>query len=233
MVREAVWTIRTTPSRVQWQSGPVSGAASDACRPMFPLGTVLFPHAVIPLHVFEPRYRALVHDCMAGDARFGIVLIERGSEVGGGDQRSGVGTLARMVRASEIPDGRWLVLARGERRVRVCTWLTDDPYPRAEVEDWPDEGALPDRALLEQAEQVVRRTRALLSESGAASAALPAEWGLDGDADVAAWELCAAAPLNTYDAQRLLTCAAARPRIELLTQLTGAMEGDLRRLLGA
>src|SRR6202044_2208664 len=55
---------------------------------MFPLSAVLFPHATMPLHVFEPRYRELLRDCLAGDARFGIVLIERGSEGGGGDERS-------------------------------------------------------------------------------------------------------------------------------------------------
>ena len=47
--------------------------------PMFPLGTVLVPSAGLPLHVFEPRYRAMVHDCLAGEREFGVVLIERGS----------------------------------------------------------------------------------------------------------------------------------------------------------
>ena len=55
---------------------------------MFPLSAVLYPHAQIPLHVFEPRYRALMHDCLEADRRFGVVLIEHGSEVGGGDQRA-------------------------------------------------------------------------------------------------------------------------------------------------
>jgi hypothetical protein len=71
---------------------------------MFPLSTVLFPHAQIPLHVFEPRYRALTKDALAGDSRFGIVLIERGSEVGGGDQRMAVGTSASGPRV-EVTDG--------------------------------------------------------------------------------------------------------------------------------
>ncbi len=62
--------------------------------PMFPLSAVLFPYASMPLHVFEPRYRALMRDCLAGDPRFGVVLIERGSEVGGGDQRSSRGRAA-------------------------------------------------------------------------------------------------------------------------------------------
>ena len=58
--------------------------------PMFPLGTVLVPKAVVPLHVFEPRYQTMLVDVMAGDRKFGVVLIERGSEVGGGDVRTDV-----------------------------------------------------------------------------------------------------------------------------------------------
>jgi Lon protease-like protein len=107
--------------------------------PMFPLGTVLLPHMVLPLHVFEPRYRRMVADVLAGDGEFGVVLIERGSEVGGGDVRTGVGTVARVVRAEELPDGRYGLAAVGVRRIRVERWLPDDPYPRAEVVDWPDE----------------------------------------------------------------------------------------------
>ena len=65
--------------------------------PMFPLGTVLFPHGVLPLRVFEPRYRLMIAHCLEQDARFGVVLIERGSEVGGGDTRFHVGTVAQIV----------------------------------------------------------------------------------------------------------------------------------------
>ena len=72
--------------------------------PMFPLGTVLFPHGVLPLRVFEPRYRAMVTHCLERDARFGVVLIERGSEVGGGDTRFHVGTVAQIVQAAFTPD---------------------------------------------------------------------------------------------------------------------------------
>ena len=84
--------------------------------PMFPLSAVLFPHAPMPLHVFEPRYRALMRDCLAGDARFGIVLIERGSEVGGGDERSALGTRGVITKAVELPDGRWVLRGRRARR---------------------------------------------------------------------------------------------------------------------
>ena len=101
---------------------------------MFPLGTVLLPSALLPLHVFEPRYRALVRDCLAGDREFGVVLIERGSEVGGGDVRFDVGTRARIVEAAELDDGRWVLILVGDGPGPGATWLPDDPYPRAEVE---------------------------------------------------------------------------------------------------
>ena len=55
--------------------------------PMVPLGTVLFPTMLLPLHVFEPRYRALVDDCVAGDGEFGVTLIERGTKYAGGNER--------------------------------------------------------------------------------------------------------------------------------------------------
>ena len=59
---------------------------------MFPLEGVLFPYGVMPLRIFEPRYRAMIELCLRGDGRFGVVLIERGSHVGGGDARFDFGT---------------------------------------------------------------------------------------------------------------------------------------------
>ena len=106
---------------------------------MFPLGTVLLPFAHLPLHIFEPRYRALVKDVLAGEGEFGVVLIERGHEVGGGDVRFRVGTVARIVQSAELPDGRWLVDAVGTERFRIAEWLPEDPYPQALVEALDDE----------------------------------------------------------------------------------------------
>jgi Lon protease-like protein len=106
---------------------------------MFPLGTVLVPGAPLPLHVFEPRYQAMVQHCLASDREFGVVMITRGSEVGGGDLRTDVGTVARIVEAARLVNGRWALRCIGIRRIRVLRWLDDDPYPRAEVVDWPDQ----------------------------------------------------------------------------------------------
>jgi uncharacterized protein len=210
--------------------------------PMFPLSTVLFPGAVIPLHIFEERYRALTKDCLAGDARFGIVLIERGIETGGGDQRASVGTVVRILQAQELDDGRWLMLAQGEAPVGIDSWLPDAPYPLATVRPLPVEGAaragagagagaVPvDPALLQEAEVRLRRTRGLLSESGA-SAPMSPGFRMDDNPELAVWQLCAEAPVSAYDAQRLLSADGVARRLALLLSLTEEIEEDVRRLM--
>jgi Lon protease-like protein len=202
--------------------------------PMFPLGAVLFPHASMPLHVFEPRYRELTRVCLDGDARFGIVLIERGSEVGGGEQRTAVGTRGVITHAAALADGRFMLRVQGEARIAVEEWLPDDPYPQARVSEWPTGAEEPPvataAALVAAAEQRVRRARAVLAEHGGAPA-LPPEATFDpADPEVAAWQLCAAAPVTAYDAQRLLTAEATARRLGLLSELMDELELDLQRM---
>ncbi len=202
---------------------------------MFPLSAVLYPHASMPLHVFEPRYRALMRDCLAGDARFGVVLIERGSEVGGGDQRAPLGTRGVITRALELADGRWALVVRGEAVVRVEEWLPDAPYPLAlvsEVDEQATSGETQHDAVLEVTTRRVRRARAMMAEHGGAAPLSP-DTALDGegDADVACWQLCAAAPVSAYDAQRLLAAGGTVERLELLGALMEELESDLHRML--
>jgi Lon protease-like protein len=197
---------------------------------MFPLSTVLFPLAGLPLHVFEQRYRSLMADCLAGDGEFGVVLIARGSEVGGGDERLGVGTTARIVDAAELEDGRMVVVARGVRRVRVRQWLPDSPYPRALVEDLPvarSVGLPPAQAA---AEASVRRLRSLLSELGEVPA-LPHDLEVVGTAEEMAWQLCDLAPLGPADRQALLESASLVEQTERLVELCTAMAEDVVAML--
>jgi uncharacterized protein len=202
--------------------------------PMFPLSGVLFPHASMPLHVFETRYRAMLRECLETDRRFGVVLIERGSEVGGGDQRSSLGTLGVVVAAATLPDGRWLIEVQGEARIRVVEWLPDDPYPQALAEEASPETDRVPGSLLEEATTRVRRVRGLLSEQGGARP-LPPGTKLDGggNAERASWNLCAAAPVDAYDAQRLLTAESTSERLGRLVDLMRDLEHDLHRLLAS
>jgi len=197
---------------------------------MFPLSTVLFPQAGLPLHVFEDRYRELMAHCMNGDGEFGVVLIARGSEVGGSDQRVGVGTVARIANVAELGDGRLLVVATGVRRVRVDRWLPDDPYPVALVADIPDDVPADDGTTLAGAEFAVRRLRSLLSELGDVPA-LPHNLRITGDEEDVGWQLCDMAPLTALDLQRLLATEGLMTRMLLLTELCDAMAEDVTRML--
>ena len=91
--------------------------------PMFPLQSAMLPGESLPLRVFEPRYGALVRDCLAtDDPAFGVVLIARGREVGGGDERHSVGALARIVTSADHGSGNvWslLELIAGAREIRL------------------------------------------------------------------------------------------------------------------
>jgi uncharacterized protein len=186
--------------------------------PMFPLGSVLFPTMPLVLHVFEERYRALTRHCLGRDREFGVVLIERGHEVGGGDVRFGVGTRARIVEAVESDDGRFGLGLVGLGRIRVDRWLPDDPYPQAQVSDL-DEGvpgaAAPERR--DGLERVLRRVLALKVELGEPAA--PATVELDPDPGVATYQAAALAPLGPADAQHLLETPGADERLELVVSL--------------
>lgn len=98
---------------------------------MFPLGTSFLPGDPVVLNVFEDRYRQLISDVTTTDRLFGTVLIERGSEVGGDDKRFSHGVLVLVQTAEEI-DGIIRVVGVATNIISIDTWLTDQPYPRAE-----------------------------------------------------------------------------------------------------
>lgn len=218
--------------------GAVAGPMTDAppTLPMFPLGSVLVPSMVLPLHVFEPRYRELVRDCLAGRPEFGVVLIQRGSEVGGGDVRTDVGTVARMVEVAELPDGRFAVQAVGVRRIRVVRWLDDRPYPRAEVEDRPDvpTGASAAELASLRSEAVVRLRRALALQAELGEAGPPADVDVAEDPEAASHQVTALAPVGPLDRQRLLAEPGTADRLRaagaLLDEAIELLDG--RRAMG-
>jgi Lon protease-like protein len=117
--------------------------------PLFPLGAVLFPGALMPLHIFEPRYRLLIRRCLERQRPFGIVLIRSGSEVGNGAEPYDVGTEAKIVAQSPLPDGRSYIVTRGERRFAVEGVIADaEPYLMGQVRylDEPEGDRAVDRA---------------------------------------------------------------------------------------
>lgn len=208
---------------------------SENPLPMFPLSTVLFPGEMLPLHVFEQRYRTMMARCLERQPPvFGVVLIARGSEVGGGDTRTDVGTLASIEALSRSEDGRYALLARGTERLKVRQWLPDDPYPLAAVDVVAD-GPAPSSALLDEARSSVRRVEALRSELGRAPARTVVAGARGAGAveedDDSAWGVCRRLPLGPMDRQRLLATDDADARLRLLVELAQAQGEDLLHLL--
>jgi uncharacterized protein len=185
---------------------------------MFPLGSVLLPTGVLPLHVFEPRYRQMINDCLASEApEFGVVLIARGSEVGGEDVRLPIGTVARIIEVNQFDDGRSALVTVGVRRIEVIDWLPDDPYPIAEVVDLFDsEPPLELNALHDANVILLRRVLALRAELGEPAA--PATVELDSDPVLGGYQAAVLSPIGEVD-YRLLSAPDAMTRASLLHDL--------------
>jgi Lon protease-like protein len=173
---------------------------------------------MLPLHVFEPRYRLMMRRCLDGDQEFGVVLIERGSEVGGGDTRFDVGTLARILQAAELPDGRLAIVSIGLRRLRVVRWLPDNPFPEADVEMIADPaGTSDDEPMRDQAFATFGDVLGLwhrLDERVPTTVPPPSD---DPIRDL--YEVAATAPFGPLDAQRLLEASSTAARADLLQHL--------------
>ena len=190
---------------------------------MFPLGTALLPGAVLPLHIFEARYRQMVHDILADDVdapEFGVVMIERGREVGGGDTRTDVGTVARVIDMSALPDGRYALVAVGAERLRVNAWLPDDPYPLADIDRWPDDdlGVID----LDDATRTIANLHAQVRELNDEVRALgemtpPPDTEIADDPHLALFHLGSLAPLGPADRQRMLEAPTLHARLAVFT----------------
>ncbi len=194
--------------------------------PMFPLGSVLFPYMPLQLRVFEERYLVMLARVLDSEpAEFGIVLIERGQEVGGGERRFSIGTVARVTQL-EAPEGYLELVVQGERRIEVTEWMPEDPHPLATIRAVPDltwDDALQPRR--EQAEQIVRRTLSLASEFS------DQEWSpdvaLSHDPTAAAWQLAAIAPVGPLDQIALLRSDTMSALLDNIIELTEAAAESL------
>lgn len=189
--------------------------------PLFPLEAGLLPGTPLGLHVFEPRYVQLLEDVASVDGRFGVVMITRGSEVGGADERADVGTVAEILARQPVGDDQWMVEAVGVERFRVIAWLEDDPYPRAEIEPWT-------QLMDDSADAGVRLARqrfdtflSVVSELGVdvEGVEIP-ESGLD-----ALYRMAVVAPVSTQDRYRMLAAVDGGAAAEILVDaLDGVVE---------
>jgi Lon protease-like protein len=163
---------------------------------------------------------------------FGTVLISRGWEVGGGEERSSVGTVAQVAEDIPLGDEQRTVIGMGADRIRIDEWLEDDPYPQAVVSPLLDApGTEPDESAIVDLIKRLSRLYALASELGADTAGQ--DFSVPAEPSVALWRLCSLVPAGPHDRQRLLEMTDGRQRAALLAELVGDATTDVTlRLAG-
>jgi hypothetical protein len=197
--------------------------------PMFPLGSVLFPSMPLPVRVFEPRYLTMLSEILRDEpSEFAVVLIERGSEVGGGELRFPVGTIARITDL-DASEEFVVLIAEGTRRIQVTEWLEDDPYPKAEIRilddfEW-DDSIAPLRGRAEVAVRSLLDLATRLTGEG-----WPSDIDLADDPVAACWQLAAIAPLGPLDQIELLASTDLVSMLVSLTDFAGGAEESFRGL---
>lgn len=201
--------------------------------PLFPLGTVLFPGLLLPLHVFEDRYRRLVRDLLDlpdHQRRFGVVAIREGREVGADGVRAlhAVGCVARLRRVDPYDDGRFDIVSTGEQRIRLVDVDGSRPYLSAEVE-------LLDEPPGESPAVLAAAVRGRFDAYRRALGGEPGDAELPDDPALLSYLVAATVVLDLEDKQRLLEASdvAARLRRELrLLRRETALLGLLPSLPG-
>ncbi|MCF8546563.1 MAG: LON peptidase substrate-binding domain-containing protein [Microbacteriaceae bacterium] len=200
--------------------------------PMFPLGSLLFPSMPLTLRIFEERYLKLLGDLMSSDTpEFGVVLVSRGSEVGGGEQRMTIGTVASVTEIGTTDEFLGLESV-GSRRFSVNDWLPDDPYPIADIEFIPDliweDSLMPARVHLELA---VRNLLTFASQFG--DFQFGADVELSDDPMEACWQLAGVLPIGEMDRFDLLGSQSAEELIAQTYEIVTTADETLRAMLAS
>ena len=194
--------------------------------PMFPLSSVLLPGMPLPLRLFEDRYLAMLEVVMDREpADFGVVLIERGTEAGGGETRFDVGTMARV--AQLAPDqGTVVMIAQGTQRFAVERWLPDDPYPQAEIHGLPElEWSSDLDASLIVAEDAVRShlaRAAVLAEQGPVDLRWALDTPLADDPVERCWQLAGISLMGELDQLAALRSTEVTELLDLIVERSAA-----------
>ena len=197
----------------------------EALLPLFPLDLVLLPHTNLPLHIFEPRYKEMIGDCLNNGSEFGMLAVE-------GRSVAAIGCTASVTKVFErFPDGRMNILARGQRRFEISQLNDEKSYLRGTPQFFDDEpGEPPSSDLLERSMGLYRRLKELakIETQEIQDTPLPADTQLS-------YRLVAGVPAELTWQQSLLELRSERKRLALvvdyLTELIEAFESapDKRR----
>ena len=198
--------------------------------PMFPLSTVLLPGMPLSLRIFEERYLKLLGDLVLEETpEFGVVLIEKGPEVGGGEKRLPIGTIASVIDIGTL-EQFYGIESVGSQRFRVNAWLPDDPYPMADIDFLPDliwdDSLMPARVHLETK---VRKLLAFASEFGDLQYGSDTE--ISDDPINACWQLAGVLPVGQLDQIDLLSSQSADELISRTYEIVTTLDKTLQAMI--
>jgi Lon protease-like protein len=205
--------------------------------PLFPLNTVLVPGLVMPLHIFEPRYRHLVEELLEipdeDNREFGVIAVREGkqAEVDGVDALYPIGTATVLRQVERLEDGRFDIVTTGSRRFRVLTLDTSAPLLRAEVEFLPDESTDADAVIAQHVARIFTAYRSILGGQLVADDDADIS-DLPDDPTVLSYLITAAMVLPTQERQELLGAPDTATRLVRARALL-SRENALISALGA
>jgi hypothetical protein len=198
--------------------------------PLLPLGSVLFPHMPMSLHIFEPRYRTMMRECRSASTTFGVVAIREGYEVGATATPFEVGTLAQLDEIEELPDGRYNLGVIGASRFRIESISHQRPYLVASVhylQDLPASADDTDRLAV----AVTAAFRGYATQLRGIGQGDPHEFGMPSDPELLSYLVAAALQVEVAQRQRLLEIDGTAERLSAVLRLLRREAALLDRML--
>jgi Lon protease-like protein len=208
----------------------MEGRVATRIIPLFPLNIVLFPGMVLPLRIFEPRYRLMMKRCLEGDRQFGVALINEGDEVGGPADPFSTGTLAEISGYELMPDGQIMLVCVGVRRFKIHRDVPGEPYAQAEVEilEEGDPAATIDAHLLESSTSTLEKYLTALANVTNLSITVPDE-GLS-PIDLS-YLMAATLQVDNPQKQELLEALDVTTRLEMVLAMLETEYAELEEFL--
>ncbi len=188
--------------------------------PLFPLQTVLFPGATLPLHIFEPRYREMIGRCLEHEEAFGICLILEGEEVGEAAMPHRVGTEAGIIAAQRYRDGRYDIVVEGRRRFEIISLDRTRPFLRAEIRFLDESDGVEDPDL---SDAVAKLFEGVLESIELSGQAVVDETWKDVDARSLSYKVASALPVGDDAKQELLEIPDTTTRLRRLAEALMAL----------
>jgi Lon protease-like protein len=182
--------------------------------PLFPLpNLVLFPHIVVPLHIFEERYKLMINGCIDNDEVFGLVLLRAGADDETEETIHRVGVTARIVEVERLDEGKMNILCEGERRFRIYRFTDQTPFWKGSVDLLEDDERNATGALYDQ---VAELYRSVVNLSAKVSGSQEAELVLPDSAIDLSYMVSYVLDIESEEKQKLLEMDSTAERLRML-----------------